>query len=508
MTRAYAHSHTAALRPYIVRRRGRAFRLLVRLARRAPWWSLSLALHVAALVVLWRVPYRVEPDEGATAAIAVELTDGERFVEFIDPIEPLPEAPADEEVVADPDPPVPVIEVSLGGMEPAIEPLPVAVGPVVEWEAGPRVEAPSATPVLTVELPASRAAELYGPRSPRGRTRAIGGRGGTSRRAEAAVRAGLRWLATAQEVDGSWSCRRWGGGGDYDVGMTGLALLAFHGAGYTQDKGPFKPQIRRALAWLRASQKPGGQFPWRTFYEQGIAAMAVAEAYAMGRSPRVGRMAQRAIDYVCRVQPDHGGFRYGGAVPRAQGDTSVTGWQIMAIESALSGGLDVPAEAIGRCQVFLRSTYRDAGATAYLVANPDGAPATTAVGMLCRLFLGGGGDDEIRAAAHYLLEHEKRDGGPGKGRNRLVGDLYYTYYATTAMFQMGGEHWAVWNRLFREPLVAAQVQTWRDARGRYLHGSWDPANHAWGRRGGRVYTTAMALLSLEAYYRFLPLYKR
>ena len=46
-----------------------------------------------------------------------------------------------------------------------------------------------------------------------------------------------------------------------------------------------------------------------------------------------------------------------------------------------------------------------------------------------------------------------------------------------------------------------------DRKGRFVRGSWDPANHRLGSRGGRVYCTAMAILSLEVYYRFLPIYK-
>ncbi len=507
ITRPYGH--TAALQPFIVREPSRAYQLLVRLARRAPWWSLSVALHLAVVVVFWQIPYRELPTGGVPTGIVVQLTDAQRYLELAQPELPPPPEPTEQDVPTAPEAPLPLVELSYEDVEPEIEvePIPLVAEPLAELALSPAIELPSATPVFEIEPQLAEAHEIYGARTGSARAQTLGGRAGTTHRAESAVRAGLRWLARAQGPDGSWSCRRWGGSADHDVGITGLALLAFLGAGYTQDKGPFRPTVRRALAWLRAHQKPNGAFRWRTFYEQGIAATAASEAYALSRSPPLGRMAQRAVDYIVAVQPEHGGFRYGGAVPRGEGDLSVTAWQIMALKSAAAAGLDVPPEAFARSRQLLAATGRGEGTSAYLVAAAEPSIGPTAIGMLCRIFLDGD-KEEIRAAAAHLLDHVKNDGKPGKDRHRLVGDLYFTYYATTAMHQVGGEPWAEWNRLFRDTLVEAQTTALRDAKGRYLHGSWDPAAHAWGRRGGRVYTTAMALLSLEAYYRFLPVHQR
>jgi len=209
-----------------------------------------------------------------------------------------------------------------------------------------------------------------------------------------------------------------------------------------------------------------------------------------------------------KVQPAHGGFRYRGAVAKNEGDMSVTGWQIMALKSAVCSDLNVPYTAFERAKVFLKNSFRQYGGSSYLVGRKDHAPAVTAIGMLSRQFIGGAGyDDEITRSANYLMAHENKVKGAGRGKNRLVGDLYYTYYSVLAMFQYGGKAWAGWNKLFRDTLVRAQVHKTYEGK-RYVRGSWDPKNHQWGRRGGRVYCTAMAILSLEVYYRFLPVYKR
>jgi len=358
------------------------------------------------------------------------------------------------------------------------------------------------------EEPAPKPEGIYANRRMFGTGQAPGGAGGTNRHAESAAMAGLVWLALAQEQDGRWDCKRWGGSGNFDVGVTGLALLAFLGAGYTHTKGKFMTTLENGLRWLSTNQKDDGSFRWNTFYEQGIATMAVSEAHALTRSPFSARRAQMAIDYICKVQPDHGGFRYGGAVPKDEGDLSVSSWQLMALKTALAAGLKVPDQAIERSRLLLKNTLRERGGSAYLVSTPNPTPAMTAAGMLARQFLGGD-DADILAAANWLRQHQQNDPqvGPGTGKDHLVGDLYYTYYSTLAMFQMGGEHWAEWNKAFRDPLVKCQVHEIADAKGLFIRGSWDPANHLWARQAGRVYATAMAVLCLEAYYRYCPVYR-
>ena len=95
----------------------------------------------------------------------------------------------------------------------------------------------------------------------------------------------------------------------------------------------------------------------------------------------------------------------------------------------------------------------------------------------------------------------------GGATKQLVRDLYYTYYSSLAMYQVGGEYWRAWKRMYRDPVIDAQVHRKLDARGRYIRGSWDPAKHQWSNRGGRVYATAMGVLCLEAPYRFLRLFR-
>ena len=388
--------------------------------------------------------------------------------------------------------------------------LPPAEEPILDFKGPfPKIDPPSKRPIIAFETDRSAySRRIYSGRNRRGRMHALGrGKHGTTARAEGAVEAGLKWLARAQEKDGRWDCKRWHGG-DHDVGTTGLALLAFLGAGYTHTKGKYKTTVSKGLSWLAANQKPTGAFGYRTFYEQGIATIAVAEAYGLTRSPKVGRMAQKALDFIVGQQPDHGGYRYRGACPKAEGDLSVTGWQILAVKSAICSELRVGPKVVERCRVFLKNSYAGHGKSKYTVGSgAPGSPAIWAIGLCARQFLGGDYDEEIRAAADALLDHGKQ-AGAGQGSGKLVGDLYYTYYSVLGMYQMGEPWWPLWNEMFRKPLVNCITKRLHDEKGRYVRGSWDPKNHKWASRGGRVYATAMAVLCLEVYYRFLPIYRK
>ena len=66
------------------------------------------------------------------------------------------------------------------------------------------------------------------------------------------------------------------------------------------------------------------------------------------------------------------------------------------------------------------------------------------------------------------------------------------------MFQVGGDYWKRWNNNMKPAIVNNQVKTHPQTCRR---GSWDPTG-AWCSTGGRVYATALGVLSLETYYRY------
>ena len=119
-------------------------------------------------------------------------------------------------------------------------------------------------------------------------------------------------------------------------------------------------------------------------------------------------------------------------------------------------------------------------------------PTMTAEALFCQQMLGYPRESPAsQESVNYLMKNSPR-------LSEL--NFYYWYYGTLAMYQYGGRPWQDWNESVRDLLVSQQVENGPDA------GSWDP-NDRWGRNGGRLYSTALATLTLEVYYRFLPLYR-
>lgn len=326
--------------------------------------------------------------------------------------------------------------------------------------------------------------------------------GGGSVQSERAVEQGLRWIAAHQAGDGSWRfdlkvegcysrCRN-PGSEPSTTAATGLALLPFLGAGYTHKQGPYMDTVERGLYYLlRRGRKTDHGLDFQEgmkngMYAQGLVAIALCEAYAMTRDPALKDPAQEAIRFIEYAQDKSGGgWRYRPGEP---GDTTVTGWQLMALKSAELAGLTVDCSVHYAAQRFLDTVASEQGAL-YGYQDPTPRHSTTAIGLLCRMYAGWPREHPplARGIAHLA------EWGPSET------DLYYDYYAQQVMRHWGGSDWRRWNEKMREYLIQTQATQGHEA------GSWyfdDPHS----RVGGRLYTTALAVMILEVYYRYMPLY--
>lgn len=345
--------------------------------------------------------------------------------------------------------------------------------------------------------------DQFAGRAPEKRERLAVADGGSAE-TEAAVERGLEWLAAHQHEDGHWSldhfhdakqcagkCATPGALSDSVVG-TALALLPFLGAGYTHQKGKYQETVGRGVAWLVNDQIGSGTFHSKEsgrMYSHGMATIALCELVAMTGDRAIKPDAQRATSYLVEAQdPGGGGWRY---TPHEPGDLSVTGWQMMALRSAQIGELHVPQLTIDRATKFLDAVQSDTQGSKYGYTDGDfPTPTRTAVGLLCRLYTGWGRKEPgLEKGVSYLLEHLPND---------PTGDMYYWYNATQVLHHVGGKPWQQWNDVMREILIRTQL---RDG---HLAGSWSPKRgHDFV--GGRVYMTALAVCTLEVYYRHLPL---
>ncbi|QDV55798.1 prenyltransferase/squalene oxidase repeat-containing protein [Rosistilla oblonga] len=317
---------------------------------------------------------------------------------------------------------------------------------------------------------------------------------------ENAVALGLAWLKRQQLPGGNWSMRgpyTTGSFSENETAATAMAMLAFMGAGSTHLSGPYEKELLRAVRWLVKQQDRSGFMAHRAnshekMYAQSQAMIALCELYAMTKDSWLRPYAQAACDFAKDSQSPAGGWRY---QPRTDSDTSVTGWFLMGLKSGQTAGLEVDPDVLLRVGKFLDTVgggYDDG--YAYMQGERS-SPTMTAVGLLCRQYLGWQRNHPAMSRGLITLEANYPI-DPGQP------DVYYWYYATQAMHHYGGPLWDDWNANLRVDLPAMQDKQGAE------RGSWPPQRDAWGRLGGRLYTTCFALYNLEVYYRHMPLYSQ
>ncbi|HEX5136749.1 MAG TPA: prenyltransferase/squalene oxidase repeat-containing protein [Planctomycetota bacterium] len=347
---------------------------------------------------------------------------------------------------------------------------------------------------------------------------------GGSELTENAVEQGLRWLAAHQDVDadGRWDCDRFmkhdppgqrcDGAGEafHDVGVTGLAVLAFLRAGYLdrEDRKGSKywEHVRAGLNYLLRCQTEDGLFGTRVeksfLYGHAIATLAVSEAFWRTRSPRYKVPAQRGLDYIARARNPYFAWRY---EPRSgENDTSVTSWCVLALKEGKYAGLDIDPDAFEGARMWVdKMTDPRSGRVGYNVAG--GLPARplekesrfpaeksqsmTAAGILTRIEVGEDPrtSDPVRKGVELCLKCP-----PAWETDGSI-DMYYWFFGTMALREAGGASWAAWNEALKAAVLPHQRADENCA------GSWDPAG-VWGEEGGRVYATALMVLVLDQYW--------
>jgi hypothetical protein len=521
--------------------------------RTAPGWSVSLAFHGVVFALLATISLGAGrsdglPDSGVWISLApkagterLEVLERPRDVVDREALEVDPTITDDATATSEllfPEVDLPDVgheALTVEGL-PCGTPIEVIAGPIAAAAGGTNRAARAAS-----ARAASRASGGVGTTGAPGSGQRLeqrrywsccGCRCGTT---ESAVTAGLRWLARHQQDDGGWSCAGFaaecagsacsgGGAGEYDVGASGLSLLAFLGAGYThltrttytdphsKERMAFGKAVKRGLDRLVAQQTADGCVgPKRGhyLYDHSIAALALTEAYGLTNAAVYKGPAQRAVDFLVAAQNPGLGWRY--TYRCGDNDTSVTGWAVMALKSAHTSGLTVPGVAFDGARLWLDRVTDAQGAVGYtapgvfdvFVAGKNEAwrsrPTMTAVGLLSRIYLGADARDPRLAQAAKLLAADL----PRWDEAAHEVDSYYWYYAALALFQWkdapgGKASWDAWNAAMKAALVPSQ----KLARDGCQDGSWDPAVDRWGFAGGRVSVTALNTMSLEVYYRY------
>lgn len=337
------------------------------------------------------------------------------------------------------------------------------------------------------------------------RKKQIAEAGGTEE-SERGVAAAVHWLARHQNPDGSWGCRNFEQqckdpsckthlpktGADYPMAATAFGLLPLFASGQThQSKGPYQQVIIKGLLWMTKNQDPKtGRFGNGNMYEHGLATIAICEAYGLSKDPKLRVAAQSAVSFTEDAQNDNSGGWHYVANPPTVGDTSVFGWQFMSLKSAQMAGLKVNPETLANAKRFLTSVSKGKARGLFSYMPESGpTPAMSAVGLLCSQYGG----------------MQRTDPAMQEGKNYLMANLkgtefnsYFLYYAAQVMHNLPGPERDARNEHTRQHLMSTQINEGCAA------GSWAPV----GISAGPIMSTSIHALTLEAYYRYQPLYPK
>ena len=482
-------------------------------------WGASLLLHSLVVITVFPHLFPEKPEaEADDYQLTIRYIARESLLPKPEEAPPEP-APPPPEPIPEPPPEIPP--------EPEPEPEPEVIEtPEPEVET----ESPETEEVAAPEAPDAPTIAGLGPGASRSGRSAIGARYGERAKAlrvygggaetEEVVRLGLEWLARHQDAAGCWDPHRYSrhcrpgiscpGSGfpEYRTGVTALALLAFLGAGIDhQTESRFQRNVDDALAWLIAQQDEDGCFgpqKGQYLYNHGIATMAIAEAALLTRDGRLLDAARRGITFIERAQQPGGGWDYTQAKTN-RNDLSVTGWQVMAIHSATAAGLAIQPRTLDRLEKYLSKAVSRDGSAVYAdrgTGQGRRGVSIAAVGLLSKLYVGWSPrSPETERAAVRLV----REGPDPEGRadwDRTYQSSYYWYYATLALFHIGGDPWEAWNLYLKRTVLPLQRREGE------LEGSFDPDPNWIGAAGGRVMSTALGVLTFEVYYRYTPLYRK
>jgi hypothetical protein len=309
-----------------------------------------------------------------------------------------------------------------------------------------------------------------------------------TRAAQQAIDKGLAWLAQRQNDDGGFGVGPYRG----NVGICGLAAMAFMAAGSTPGRGPYGRQINRAIDYLLAHTQESGFImePVSTshgpMYGHGFATLFLAECYGMSPRAELREKLAKAVKLIVNSQNKEGGWRY--YPKRDDADISVTVCEVMALRAARNAGLFVPNETIDRAIKYVERCRNADGGFIYMAsAGGESGFARSAAALVALNSAGIYQGPEMTKGLDYLEGFLPVEGVVRK-------ETYYEYghyYAAQTMWHAGGRRWARWYPAVRDELVARQRPD----------GSWMSSY-------GSDCATAMCLMVLQMPENQLPIFQR
>lgn len=355
----------------------------------------------------------------------------------------------------------------------------------------------------------------------------LNNRGGNDQ-TETAIELGLGWLARNQEPDGSWNCAKHN---PYhknlplpgfvnedefvDPSVTGLTVLSFLGAGFTHKDGDYKEVVQKGIEYILSCQDKSGFINIAKFrspynpandsivrrYNHNIGTLCLVEAYAMTGDESLKAPAQAVLDHSRNTpMPDFGWSYY-----LEPSDIGPSIFYIMALRIASETDLVVSPNEIDKTKRYISAlTDQKTGRITHICEIPIcfGGYDSTATGIVARFLLGASGENPYQQGASEFISRHPPVWSPlyrfpreSKDIMYIENDIlneWYWYFGTLALANIGGEKWDDWNKAMKGLLLSHQ----RSA------DSWDPEG-PWATVGGRVYSTAFGIMTLESYYSYI-----
>lgn len=301
------------------------------------------------------------------------------------------------------------------------------------------------------------------------------------------IETGLAWLGKQQNSDGSYGSGAYKG----NIAVTSLAGLAFMANGSSPGRGPFGPQVDKALQYVLDNTSNAGFIAVPNagthgpMYSHGFGTLFLAEAYGMTKKPEIREKLTNAVRLIVDTQNPEGGWRY-QPVPR-DADLSVTICQINALRAARNAGIYVPKETVEACIRYVKQSQNPDGGFRYMIQGGASAFPRSAAGIVALYSASVYDADEIKKGVDYLKGFMPEI----KFGQRFSHYYYGHYYAAQAMWIRGGEDWNTWYPAIRDELVHRQQSV----------GFWpDPICPEYG--------TSMALIILQMPNNYLPIFQR
>ena len=305
--------------------------------------------------------------------------------------------------------------------------------------------------------------------------------------ARATVDRALRFLAQSQSEDGSFGHSGYG----QNVGVCGLAGLAFMSSGSTPGRGPYGVNINRCMDFVLANAQENGFINHRNanshgpMYGHGFATLFLAEVYGMSPREDLRDKLKKAVQLIVDTQNDQGGWRY--QPQKRDADLSVTVCQIMALRAAKNSGVFVPKATSEKCIEYVKQSQNADGGFMYTLDGGQSGFPRSAAGVVALYSAGIYKGDEITKGLNYL-----RAFVPDKNNRIQESHFFYGhYYAVQAMWHTGGDSWDAWYPAIRDRLIARQSN-----------------NGSWINSICPEYGTAMAAIVLQLPNNCLPILQR